>query len=100
MPTTRKQKKARKSNGIEILSDIDNLDVMLGENHFNGMSTEEKLDSNSARRPECATSNNLENEDENAYLTHRNVSSGNITDYCQDSIEASSHAEIRRCRVN
>ena len=33
MPTTRKQKKARKSSGLEMLSDIENLDIMLGENH-------------------------------------------------------------------
>ena len=31
MPTTRKQKKARKSRELEILSDIKILDVMLGE---------------------------------------------------------------------
>ena len=31
MPTTRKQKKARKSRGLEMLSDIENLDIMLGE---------------------------------------------------------------------
>ena len=35
MPTTRKQKKVRKSRGHEMLSDIENLDNMLGENHFN-----------------------------------------------------------------
>ena len=35
MPTTRKQKKARKSRGLEMLSDFENLDIMLGENHFN-----------------------------------------------------------------
>ena len=34
MPTSRKQKKARKSRGLEMLSDIENLDIMLGENHF------------------------------------------------------------------
>ena len=34
MPTTRKQKKARKSRGLEMLSDIGNFDVMLGENHY------------------------------------------------------------------
>ena len=34
MPTTRKQKKARKSRGLEMLSDIENIDIMLGENHF------------------------------------------------------------------
>ena len=32
MPTTRKQKKARKSRGAEELSDIENLDIMVGEN--------------------------------------------------------------------
>ena len=32
MPTTRKQK-ARKSRGLEMLSDIEKLDVMLGGNH-------------------------------------------------------------------
>ena len=35
MPTTRKQKKARKSRGLEMLSDIENIDIMLSENHFN-----------------------------------------------------------------
>ena len=37
MPTTRKQKKARKSRGIEMLSDIENIDIMLGENHITEM---------------------------------------------------------------
>ena len=46
MPTTRKQKKTRKSRGLEVLSDIENLDVMLEENHFNGMDREESSDSN------------------------------------------------------
>ena len=31
MPTTRKQKKARKSRGLEILSYIENLDIILGK---------------------------------------------------------------------
>ena len=96
MPTTRKQTKARKSRGLEILSDIENLAGMLGENHFNGMSREESLDSNSARRPENATSNNLRNEEENSYLNHRNVSSRINADYGQNSVDASSHAEINR----
>ena len=37
MPTTRKQRKARKSRGIEMLSDIENIDIMLGENHLTEM---------------------------------------------------------------
>ena len=32
MPTTRKQKKARKSREQDMLSDIENLDIMLGGN--------------------------------------------------------------------
>ena len=31
MLITRRQKKARKSRGIEMLSDIENLDIMLGK---------------------------------------------------------------------
>ena len=34
MPTTRKQKKAKRSRGLEMLSDIENIDIMLGENHL------------------------------------------------------------------
>ena len=64
MPTSRKQKKTRKSRGLILLSDIENLDVMFGENHFNGMDREESLDSNFPRRPEGATSNNFGNDDE------------------------------------
>ena len=58
MPTTSKQKKARKSRGLEILSDIKNLDVMLGENHFSDAKRDESLNSNLARRLESAASNN------------------------------------------
>ena len=96
MPCTRKQKKARKSRGLEIFSDVKNFDVMLGENHFNEMSREESLDSNSARRPESTTSNNLGNEEKKSYLNHRNVSSGINAEYGQNSVDASSHAEINR----
>ena len=62
MPTTRKQKKARKSRGLEILSDIENLDIMLGENHFNDTERDRSLDGTSIRRQESITSNNLESE--------------------------------------
>ena len=36
MPTTRKQKKTKKSRGLEMLSDIKNLDIMSGGNHKRG----------------------------------------------------------------
>ena len=96
MPTNRKQKKARNLRGLEILSDIENLDVILIENHFTGKRREESLDSNSARTPESATSNNLGNEEENSYLNHRHGSSGINSEYCQNSVGTSSHAETNR----
>ena len=42
MPTTRKRKKARKSGGFEMFSDIENLDIMLGENHFDARERERR----------------------------------------------------------
>ena len=34
MPTTRKQRKARKYRGTDMLSYIEKRDIMLGENHL------------------------------------------------------------------
>ena len=96
MPITRKQKKTRKSRGLEILSDIENLDVKLGENHFNNMDREENIDSKLARRPESATSNNVVNDDENLNLNRRDISSGIIADYGQNLVGTISQAEINR----
>ena len=48
MPTTRKQKKARKSREAEMLSNIENLDIMLSGNH---LEREESENSNFGRRP-------------------------------------------------
>ena len=56
MPTTRKPKRTRKSRGLEMLSDIENLDIMLGGNHFNETEREESLDSTSMRRRESVAS--------------------------------------------
>ena len=58
----KKQKKARKSRGLEMLSDIENLVVMLGERHSE---LEKSVNSNSARRPESANSIMFENNEEN-----------------------------------
>ena len=49
MPTTRKQKKAIKSSEVDMLSDIENLDVMIGGNHLERRKSEI---SNHGRRPE------------------------------------------------
>ena len=65
MPTTRKQKKARKSKGLEMLSDIENLDIMLVENHFDTGEREGSLNSNFPRGSRTFVSNESENEDGN-----------------------------------
>ena len=50
LPTTGKQKrKARKSREAEMLSDLENMDIPLGSNHFQRDDSEF---GNSARRPE------------------------------------------------
>ena len=94
MPTTRKPKKARNSRGLEILSDIENLDIILGENHFNETEREESLDSTSIRRHESVARNNLENEGESSYSNHRNANTRTNTCYGQNSADMSSQAEI------
>ena len=63
--TTRKQKsKARKSKDAEMLSDLENIDIMLGSNHF------ERDDSDigkSARRPESLSHDALEDHNTNSH---------------------------------
>ena len=55
-------------------SDIENLDIMLGERHSE---REESVNSNSARRPESANSNMFENNEENLYLNRGEMGLGN-----------------------
>ena len=92
-PTTRKQKKARESRGLEMLSDIENLDIMLGKRHSE---REESVNSNSARRPESANSNMFENNEEILYLNHREMGLGNDADLGPNSTSVNSNAEINR----
>ena len=96
MPTTRKQKNARKSRGLEILSDIENLDIMLGENHFNDMRRDESLDGTSIRRQESVTSNNLENEKMNLHSDHRNPETRTSAGYDRNSASIDFQAEINK----
>ena len=96
MPTTTKEKKARKPRGIEMLSDIKNLDIMLGENHFNRNERDESLNSNHAGRSESALGNECENNDENRFLDPKYVGSSIDADYGQNSSSGNSSAEINR----
>ena len=96
MPTTRKQKKARKSRGLEMLSDIENLDIMLGENHFSTRDREGSLNSNLPRRSRSFASNESENEDGNIGRNQRNANSRTNTEYDRSSATGNSSAEINR----
>ena len=96
MPTTRKQKKARKSRGLEMLSDIENLDIMLGENHFSTSEREGSLNSHLPRRSISFASNESENEDGNVGRNQRNANSRTNTEYDRNSVTANSSAEINR----
>ena len=96
MPTTRKQKKAGKSRGLEMLSDIENLDIMLGENRFSTREREGSLNSNLPRRSRSFASNESENENENIGRNQRNFNSGVNTGCDRNSIAGNSSAEINR----
>ena len=96
MPTIRKQKKARKSRGLEMLSDIENLDIMLGENHFNTREKEGSLNSNLPRRSRSFASNESENEDGNIGRNQRNFNSRTNTECDRNSVTSNSSAEINK----
>ena len=74
-----------------MLSDIENLDIMLGERHSE---REESVNSHSARRPESANSKMFENDEEYLYLNRREMGLGNDTDPGQNSTSINSNAEI------
>ena len=95
MPTTRKQKKARKSRGLEMLSDIENLDIMLGGNHFDTRE-EGSLNSNLPRRSRSFASNESENEDGNKGRSRGNIDSRMNAECDRNSVTGNSSAEINR----
>ena len=68
MPTSRKQKKARKSRGAEMLSDIENLDIILGGNHLEREGSEF---SDSIRKHDSPNFNAPENDEESIYPNFR-----------------------------
>ena len=96
MPTTRKQKKARKSRGIEMLSDLENLDIMLGENHFNRNERDGSVSSNFGRRPGSTSADELGNSGENRHSVTRDIDPGNNANYGRNSIGGNSSAEINK----
>ena len=85
-----------------MLSDIENIDNMLGENHFNDMRRDESLDGTSIRRQESVTSNNLENEEMILHSDHRNPEAGTSAGYDRITASIDSQAEINKlsCELN
>ena len=96
MPTTRKQKKGRKSRGLEMLSDIEKLDILLGEKQFGTREREGSLSSNLPRRSRSFASIESENEDENLSRNQRTTNSGINAEFDRNSATANSSAEMNR----
>ena len=92
MPTTRKQQnKARKSREADMLSDIENLDILLGSIR---LEREESEFSNSVRRPGSPSYNALVNHDVNSHSKSREDEIGGYAG--QNSREVDSSSEIHR----
>ena len=70
MPATRKPKKARKSREKDMLSDIENLDIMLGGKN---REREESESSNFGRRPDSPCYNTSVNQNTNSHSNLREV---------------------------
>ena len=96
MTTTRKQRKARNSRGHEMLSDIENLDIMQGENHFNTREREGSLNTNLPRRSRSFASIESENEDRNIGRNQRNINSRTNNECDRNSVTGNSSAEKNR----
>ena len=77
-----------------MLSDIENLDIMLGENHFDRSERNESVNSNQAGRPESLFGDELENENE--FLNSRNNGPSPNTELGHNSIRECSSVEINR----
>ena len=90
MPTTRK---ARKLRGLEIFSDLKNLDIMLG---IRQSEREESENSNHAWRRESVNSNMFENTKESFYLNPKEAESGVNAELGQNSTSVFCSAEINR----
>ena len=87
------RKNARKSRGLELLADIENLDKMLCERHS---ANDKSANSNSPRRSESTTSDMFGYNEENLYLNYAEMRPGNCADPGQYSTSANSNVEINR----
>ena len=79
-----------------MLSDIENLDIMLGENHYSRNERDESINSNQARRPRSVSGDEFENNGENNYLDTGSFGPGTSANHGQNSTGSNSSAEINR----
>ena len=79
-----------------MLSDLENLDIMLGENHFNRNERDGSVSSNFGRRPGSTSADELGNNGENRHSVTRDIDPGNNADYGRNSIGGNSSAEINK----
>ena len=79
-----------------MLSNIENIDIMLGEKHFNAREREGSLNSNLHRRSGSFVSNESENEDGNIGRNQRSANSKANTECDRNSVTENSSAEINR----
>ena len=79
-----------------MLSDLENLDIMLGENHFNRNERDESVSSNFGRRPGSASADELDYNGENRYSVTRDIGPVHNADYGQNSTGGNSSAEINK----
>ena len=84
------------SRGLEMFSDIENLDIMLGANLFDTKERDESLNHNLARRQESIISDDLQNNQENIHVNPRNIISGDSAEFYHNSATVNSSAEINR----
>ena len=92
-PTTRKQKKARKSREQEMLYDIEKLDIMLGENN---LEREESESSNLGRRPESPSYNALINQNVQSHSNSREAEIRSCAQTDHSVRESDSNSEFNR----
>ena len=79
-----------------MLSDIENLDIMLGENHYSRNERDESVNSNQARRPRSVSGDEFENNGENNYLETGSFDPGTSANHGRNSTGGNSSAEINR----
>ena len=80
-----------------MLSDIENLDIVLGENHYSRNERDESVSSNQASRQRSVSGDEFENNGENDHLETGSFDPGTSANHGQNSTGGNSRsAEINR----